>query len=131
MTQANTRLSRRHLAFALIGLFVAACASTVVLADPAGPNAEDRQVAVAVVELLRRDHLSGHPMDDEISERCLELYLKSLDPWKLYFYQSDVDVFKRREHDLAESVGLTAGVAATTYVVIVVVALVAVSAVIG
>lgn len=86
--------------FWLVGLLVVAGAWPAVLADPIGPTAEDRQVTLAVASLLKRDHLSGHELDDEISERCLGLYLKSLDPWKLYFYQSDVDVFERRKHDL-------------------------------
>jgi len=100
MRFGQTRITRHGWAFWAVGLLVVAGAWPAVLADPIGPTAEDRQVTVAVVSLLKRDHLSGHELDDEISERCLELYLKSLDPWKLYFYQSDVDVFERRKDDL-------------------------------
>lgn len=71
-----------------------------VLADPVAPSASDRQVTLAVTSLLRRDHLLRHPLDDEISRRCLESFLKHLDPMKVYFYQSDVEDFKRRQDEL-------------------------------
>ncbi|HWA99106.1 MAG TPA: carboxy terminal-processing peptidase [Pirellulales bacterium] len=58
------------------------------------PDANDRQVALAVTALLRSEHLTGHPLDNEIVDRTMNLYLKTLDPRKLYFYQSDVDGFR-------------------------------------
>ena len=33
-------------------------------AAPLNPTAEDRAITRAVVQLLRRGHLSGHPLDD-------------------------------------------------------------------
>ena len=33
-------------------------------ADPTAPQASDRQVALVVTSLLRRQHLSKHPLDD-------------------------------------------------------------------
>ncbi|MCS7304442.1 MAG: carboxy terminal-processing peptidase [Thermoguttaceae bacterium] len=82
----------------LIGLL-----ATSACADPVGPTSEDRQVTLAVVRLLQRDHLSRRPLDDEIAQRCLKKYLKMLDPMKLYFYQSDVDSFWRRVGELDEA----------------------------
>ncbi len=97
---SSTRSSgMRRIVLALVLAFVAA-GPVAVLADPAGPAASDRQVTLAVTWLLRRDHLLRRPLDDEISRRCLDLYLKALDPAKLYFYQSDVDRFRQRENDL-------------------------------
>src|SRR5436190_1521530 len=52
-----------------------------------GPTTTDRQVTLAVTALLRSEHLTGHPLDSEITGRTLHLFLKSLDPRKLYFYQ--------------------------------------------
>ncbi len=74
------------------------------LADLTKPSATDRHVALAVSSLLRQEHLSGHPLDDEISERCLAQFLKELDPWKVYFYQSDVDAFMKYQKDLDDMV---------------------------
>jgi carboxyl-terminal processing protease len=71
-----------------------------VWADPVAPSDSDRQVALAVTSLLRRDHLLRHPLDDEISRRCLDSFLEHLDPMKVYFYQSDVDSFRRKQDEL-------------------------------
>ena len=68
-----------------------------VSADPAGSTAGHRQITLSVVQLLRRDHLLRHPLDDEISQRCVGTFLKTLDPWKVYFYQSDVDEFHKHD----------------------------------
>lgn len=79
-----------------IGLNLPTCAA----AGLEGPKASDRPVALVVASLLQREHLSRHPVDDEISRRGMELFLKSLDPMKVYFYQADVDEFSERKNDL-------------------------------
>ena len=85
-----------------VGLLVAGLVSAAA-ADPVGPSAADRQVTLAVTSLLRRDHLSRHPLDKEISRRCLKTFLKSLDPMKVYFYQSDIDAFAKSQDTLADA----------------------------
>lgn len=67
-------------------------------------DAEDRQTARLVATLLKRDHLTKHPLDDEISRRAFELFFKSLDGRKLYFYQADVDEFAQARNDLDDMV---------------------------
>lgn len=62
-------------------------------ADPQGPRAQDRHIARSIAMRLPQGHLTRRPLDAEISQRAFRLYLKSLDPMKLYFYQSDVDQF--------------------------------------
>jgi carboxyl-terminal processing protease len=69
-------------------------------AELAGPNVNDRHVARAVVSLLKEDHLTRHELNDEISERCLASFLKSLDPAKVYFYQSDIDAFNKQKDNI-------------------------------
>jgi len=71
-----------------------------VWAAPSAPGANDRQVTLAVATLLKRDHLTRHPLDDEISERWLATYIKTLDPLKMYFTQADVDEFNSNRHRL-------------------------------
>lgn len=46
---------------------------------------------------LPQAHLTKHPLDAEIAERAFKLFFKSLDPMKLYFYQSDVDRFDKEK----------------------------------
>lgn len=55
----------------------------------------DRQSARWVAELMLREHLSQKPIDDMISGRALEMFVKSLDPAKTYFLKSDVAEFQQ------------------------------------
>lgn len=76
----------------------------VSIAEPVGPSSQDRAITRAVTLLLNRDHLSQHLLDDEISERCLTLYLEALDPWRAFFYQSDIDQFNKYATQLDDMV---------------------------
>ncbi len=73
---------------------------SVLSADLVKPRPNDRHVTSVVTTLIRREHLSKHPLDDEISERGLKAFLRSLDPMKMYFLQSDADEFMKRQDDL-------------------------------
>ena len=74
----------------------------VAWADPTGPGTNDRYVTRTVIEKLKGEHLTQHALDSEISRRMLTLFLKSLDPMKMYFYKSDVDAFTQRQGELVE-----------------------------
>lgn len=94
------RSRRWRFRLSLAALAAAVVAAGVVQADPTGPTDDDHNVTKAVVQLLRSQHMSKHPLDNEIAHRFLDRYLKMLDPTKLYFMQSDVDSFKMRQDDL-------------------------------
>ncbi|WP_425615129.1 carboxy terminal-processing peptidase [Anatilimnocola sp. NA78] len=64
------------------------------------PRPTDRNITRAVTSLVGRQHLSKHALDDEISQRGMDQFLKSLDGMKLYFYQSDIDEFNKRRNEL-------------------------------
>jgi len=55
----------------------------------------DRQSARWVADLMLREHLSQKPIDDLISGRALEMFIKSLDPAKTYFLKSDIAEFQQ------------------------------------
>ncbi|MGD0897723.1 MAG: carboxy terminal-processing peptidase [Thermoguttaceae bacterium] len=102
MSNMRTAAYRRISAGLLcIGLLASGLAP-LLRADVTAPTASDRQVALAVTELLKREHLLRHPLDKEISQRCLKTFLQALDPMKVYFYQSDVDEFSKQKDLLAE-----------------------------
>ena len=70
-----------------------------------GPGASDRQITLAVTEACQTGtSLLRHPLDEEISERCMTTLVKSLDPMKVYFYQSDVNEFMKHRDELCDSV---------------------------
>jgi len=81
---------------ALLGLFAEELGTT--------PKPRDRQVTIMVATQLRLYHLSKHPLDDEIAKRGLKLFLKTLDPAKSYFLQSDVDEFSQKQSALDDQI---------------------------
>ncbi len=86
----------------LVSTVAGACVAlgtVAVPAKPTSPSQRDRQITLAVSAMMERQNLSGHGLDDTISQRCLDTFIKELDPLKLFFFQSDVDEFqKNRDH---------------------------------
>ena len=95
---------RRHHCrwFVVLALLAGLC--PVAWADPTVPSPNDRHIARMVSSLVKQQHLSRHPLDKEISERCLKSFLKALDRMKVYFYQSDVDNFMRHKDELCDAI---------------------------
>ena len=87
----------RILRIGILGVLGVALGAASVTARPTQPSATDRQITFAVATLMERTHLTGQMLDDKISERCLDTFVKELDPLKLFFYQSDIDEFKRNK----------------------------------
>jgi carboxyl-terminal processing protease len=106
MSSISHGVSRVHCFFRL-GLFVAliaVCLLPAAWADPVGPRPEDRQITLGVKTLLLQGHLSRHPLDKEMAARWMKTFLKSLDPMKVYFYQSDVDEFTQHQDELIKMI---------------------------
>lgn len=59
------------------------------------PTTRDKQIAINFTRLLKARHVSKMPLDEKISQRGFELFLKAIDPTKLYFNQQDVDEFTK------------------------------------
>ena len=70
----------------------------------AAPSTRDAIVARLIANLMPKHHISSQNLNDELSRRAMDLYLDSLDPLKLYFYQSDVDQFQTRATSIDEMV---------------------------
>jgi carboxyl-terminal processing protease len=69
-------------------------------AELTAQGANDRFITRGILYRLNKEHLSRHEFNDEISQRWMKSFLKQLDPMKLYFLQSDIDEFSKREFDL-------------------------------
>jgi carboxyl-terminal processing protease len=61
---------------------------------PLVPGIRERIVAQNYIQLLEQNHISQRKLDNSVSREALRLYIKGLDPLKLYFYQSDIDKFR-------------------------------------
>ncbi|MDX1964155.1 MAG: carboxy terminal-processing peptidase [Pirellulales bacterium] len=75
-----------------------------VAADPTAPGANDKYIARVVAKFLNDEHLTKHAVDDEMSQRCFQNFLRTLDPLKQYFLQSDVDEFAAKKTDLDDMI---------------------------
>jgi carboxyl-terminal processing protease len=61
---------------------------------PLVPGIRERIVAQNYIQLLEQNHISQRKLDAAVSREALRLYIKGLDPLKLYFYQSDINKFR-------------------------------------
>ena len=61
---------------------------------PLEPDTRERIVTAAFVEALERQHISRRTLDQALSKEAFRLYIKALDPRKLFFYQSDIEEFR-------------------------------------
>jgi carboxyl-terminal processing protease len=62
---------------------------------PLTPTIRERVIARFYIGILETMHISQRQLDENVSKEALRLYLKGLDPLKVYFYQSDIDEFKK------------------------------------
>lgn len=54
------------------------------------------KVAISVARLLEQAHYSRQKLNDEMSQKVLDQYLRDLDPNKLFFTQADIDSFQKK-----------------------------------
>ncbi len=102
---------RRHRQSYFVGLLVGSMlAGAVALvrdnraAELKASQPNDRVVAITVTHRLIDEHLTRHPLDQQISERCFKGFLKSLDPMKLYFTADDYKQFAVHKDELADRI---------------------------
>lgn len=67
-------------------------------------RAIDRMIIRAVAQIMGEQHLSKHPLNDEISVRAFDQFLRSLDPMKMYFLQSDIDQLMAKQKQIDDLV---------------------------
>ncbi|HEY4759701.1 MAG TPA: S41 family peptidase, partial [Thermoguttaceae bacterium] len=99
----NSQHIRRFFRLGMLFVFIFSGLYCVTWSDPVGPRPVDRQITNTVTTLLR-NHLSRHPLDKEIAGRWMKEFFKTLDPMKVYFYQSDVDEFAQHQDELIDLV---------------------------
>jgi carboxyl-terminal processing protease len=103
--EAGSAVRRRR--FTVLALLVSLSATgltSLVMARPTTPEGKEaiarKNISIFVSSLMNRRHMSQQRLDDEISRRAMDMFLKTLDPMKLYFYQSDVDQFANERENI-------------------------------
>jgi carboxyl-terminal processing protease len=65
---------------------------------PLEPTKAQSVTTMDILDKLSKRHYRNLPIDDKLSVEFLENYLKTLDPARLYFLQTDVDAFMKQKH---------------------------------
>jgi carboxyl-terminal processing protease len=81
------------------GLALLALAATATAvpetAAPLNPTTEQRYTTRLATRFLTNYHYQGHELDDELSERVFEQYIRLLDPNRVYFLAGDIEQLER------------------------------------
>ncbi len=68
------------------------------------PTAEQGQSASLSAEVLKRYHYKPIPLNDDLSIKIFDAYIKSLDGEKIFFIQSDIDQFANARTKLDDAI---------------------------
>ncbi len=91
--------------FALVVSVVTAHAATSTAATaPLEPEQQQLQAAALTANLLTRFHYAPMPLDDAMSQKIFDRYIKTLDPEKLFFLQADIDQFSPARDQLDDAI---------------------------
>jgi carboxyl-terminal processing protease len=94
----------RHRRLTIFGAVATAVLTAGLVARHASalqPQREDGRIAMGVTWMLRDEHLSKQPLNEEMSRRAFTTFMKQLDPMKVYFVQADIDEFAPQQNDIA------------------------------
>lgn len=84
-------------------IVIASCVS-LSAADIAKVTDQDGETAKMVANLVRNRHINHPQINDDISKHLLERFVGIWDPQKLYFLQSDIDVFNGSARKLDDEI---------------------------
>ena len=94
---------KRNLNIFLLAIFVAfaSCSFTTKTFD--NPD-KDKLLMQLITYLLEQGHFQPKDFNDDFSRDVYSRFLKRVDPYKHYFYQSDLDNFKKFEIELDDQI---------------------------
>lgn len=94
---------KRHIPWIFLALAGAAHAAMPVPATLT-PDETQTETALVAANLLSRYHYQAIPLDDGMSEKIFDRYLKALDPDRIFFLQSDIEQFSTSRTALDDAI---------------------------
>jgi carboxyl-terminal processing protease len=85
----------RLLKFTMIGFLIGLSLRGFAATEELSPTPEQSKAVVDLVEKLNKEHYRDQELNDALSSRYLDEYLKSLDNAKNFFLQSDINEFEK------------------------------------
>jgi carboxyl-terminal processing protease len=77
----------------IVTLLAACLVAAPVSAESLRPSKAHAEAAITSAHLLSRYHYQSPPLDEKLSTKIFDRYLKALDPAHLFFLKSDIDNF--------------------------------------
>ena len=68
------------------------------------PEIRHEAIGVLVAQFIQKSHYNNIKIDDELSSKALDLYIKNLDQNRMYFLESDLENFERYRYQLDDIV---------------------------
>ena len=99
-TPTKKRLSVLAFALACFAVTISHAQDSTTANQSSSDKLISKTVSRIVAKLMQDDHLSKRKLDDTISTRAFEMFIKNLDPTKSYFLQSDIDEFSKWKTEL-------------------------------
>ncbi len=98
----TTKIRFSVLAFALacFAVTVSHAQDSTTTSQSSSDKLISKTVSRIVAKLMQDDHLSKRKLDDTMSSRAFDMFIKNLDPTKSYFLQSDIDEFSKWKTEL-------------------------------
>ena len=94
----QTYFSRATASFTAAALFLVA--TTIFAQQMNARDPEEATTTQLVAKMTENFHLNQHTIDDNISSKLVDKFIKDLDPQKLYFYEGDIANFNQYRKSL-------------------------------
>ena len=94
---------KRNFNILLLAIFIAIASCSFTTKTFENPN-KDKLLMQLISYLLEQGHFQPKVFNDEFSLEVYERFLNRIDPYKHYFYKSDIEIFKQYEQQLDDQI---------------------------
>ena len=94
---------KRNFNILLLAIFIAIASCSFTTKTFENPN-KDKLLMQLISYLLEQGHFQPKDFNDEFSLEVYKRFLNRIDPYKHYFYKSDIEVFKQYEQQLDDQI---------------------------
>jgi len=94
---------KRNFNILLLAIFIAIASCSFTTKTFENPN-KDKLLMQLISYLLEQGHFQPKVFNDEFSLEVYKRFLNRIDPYKHYFYKSDIEIFKQYEQQLDDQI---------------------------
>ena len=94
---------KRNFNILLLAIFIAIASCSFTTKTFENPN-KDKLLMQLISYLLEQGHFQPKDFNDEFSLEVYKRFLNRIDPYKHYFYKSDIEIFKQYEQQLDDQI---------------------------